>query len=101
MYDNISSNWYIEIDSTLGEIYLRHKTDESKVLNLNRFNDNHTFLTLASCNFVDYNKIFPTIISEIKDTAIENTIFNKLSVASAPEAYRLKNASIEWKHTYL
>lgn len=101
LYDNISSNWYIEIDSTLGEIYLRHKTDESKVLNLNRFNDNHTFLTLASCNFVDYNKIFPTIISEIKDTAIENTIFNKLSVASAPEAYRLKNASIEWKHTYL
>lgn len=101
LYDNIPSNWYIEIDSTLGEIYLRHKTDESKVLNLNRFNDNHTFLTLASCNFVDYNKVFPTIISEIKDTAIENTIFNKLSVASAPEAYRLKNASIEWKHTYL
>ena len=101
LYDNIPSNWYIEIDSTLGEIYLRHKTDENKVLNLNRFNDNHTFLTLASCNFVDYNKVFPTIISEIKDTAIENTIFNKLSVASAPEAYRLKNASIEWKHTYL
>lgn len=101
LYDNIPSNWYIEIDSTLGEVYLKHKTDESKVLNLNRFNDNHTFLTLASCNFVDYNKVFPTIISDIKDTAIENTIFNKLSVAPAPEAYRLKNASIEWKHTYL
>ena len=101
LYDNIPSNWYIEIDSTLGEVYLKHKTDESKILNLNRFNDNHTFLTLASCNFVDYDKVFPTIISEIKDTAIENTVFNKLSVANAPEAYRLKNANIEWKHTYL
>lgn len=101
IYDNNPNNWYIEIDSELGEVYLKHRTDKDKVLNLNRFNKDHTFLTLIDCNFVDYDKVFPTLISEIEETAIENTIFNKVSVASAPEAYRLKNAEIDWKHTYL
>lgn len=101
IYDNNPANWKIEIDSTLGEVYLRHNTDETKVLNLNRFNKDHTFLSLADCNFVDYDKVFPTIISEIEGTAIENTIFNKVTVANTADNYRLKNVNVEWKHTYL
>lgn len=101
IYDNNPANWKIEIDSTLGEVYLRHNTDETKVLNLNRFNKDHTFLSLADCNFVDYDKVFPTIISEIEGTAIENTIFNKITVANTADNYRLKNVNVEWKHTYL
>lgn len=101
IYDNNPANWKIEIDSTLGEVYLRHNTDKTKVLNLNRFNKNHTFLSLADCNFVDYDKVFPTIISEIEGTAIENTIFNKVIVANTADNYRLKNVNVEWKHTYL
>lgn len=101
IYDNNPANWKIEIDSTLGEVYLRHNTDKTKVLNLNRFNKDHTFLSLADCNFVDYDKVFPTIISEIEGTAIENTIFNKVTVANTADNYRLKNVNIEWKHTYL
>lgn len=101
IYDNNPANWKIEIDSTLGEVYLRHNTDETKVLNLNRFNKDHTFLSLADCNFVDYDKVFPTIISEIEGTAIENTIFNKVIIANAADNYRLKNVNVEWKHTYL
>lgn len=101
IYDNNPANWKIEIDSTLGEVYLRHNTDETKVLNLNRFNRNHTFLSLADCNFVDYDKVFPTIISEIEGTAIENTIFNKVIIANTADNYRLKNVNVEWKHTYL
>lgn len=101
IYDNNPANWKIEIDSTLGEVYLRHNTDETKVLNLNRFNKDHTFLSLADCNFVDYDKVFPTIISEIEGTAIENTIFNKVIIANTADNYRLKNVNIEWKHTYL
>ena len=101
IYDNNPTNWKIEIDSTLGEVYLRHNTDETKVLNLNRFNKDHTFLSLADCNFVDYDKVFPTIISEIEGTAIENTIFNKVIVANTADNYRLKNVNVEWKHTYL
>lgn len=101
IYDNNPANWKIEIDSALGEVYLRHNTDETKVLNLNRFNKDHTFLSLADCNFVDYDKVFPTIISEIEGTAIENTIFNKVIVANTADNYRLKNVNVEWKHTYL
>ena len=101
IYDNNPANWKIEIDSTLGEVYLRHNTDETKVLNLNRFNKDHTFLSLADCNFVDYDKVFPTIISEIEGTAIENTIFNKMIIANTADNYRLKNVNVEWKHTYL
>lgn len=101
IYDNNPANWKIEIDSTLGEVYLRHNTDETKVLNLNRFNKDHTFLSLADCNFVDYDKVFPTIISEIEGTAIENTIFNKVIVANTADNYRLKNVNVEWKHSYL
>ena len=101
IYDNNPANWKIEIDSTLGEVYLRHNTDETKVLNLNRFNKDHTFLSLADCNFVDYDKVFPTIISEIEGTAIENTIFNKVIIANTADNYRLKNVNVEWKHTYL
>lgn len=101
IYDNNPANWKIEIDSTLGEVYLRHNTDETKVLNLNRFNKDHTFLSLADCNFVDYDKVFPTIISEIEGTAIENTIFNKVIIANTADNYRLKNVNVEWKHSYL
>ena len=101
IYDNNPANWKIEIDSTLGEVYLRHNTDETKILNLNRFNKDHTFLSLADCNFVDYDKVFPTIISEIEGTAIENTIFNKVIIANTADNYRLKNVNVEWKHTYL
>lgn len=101
IYDNNPANWKIEIDSALGEVYLRHNTDETKVLNLNRFNKDHTFLSLADCNFVDYDKVFPTIISEIEGTAIENTIFNKVIIANTADNYRLKNVNVEWKHTYL
>lgn len=101
IYDNNPANWKIEIDSILGEVYLRHNTDETKVLNLNRFNKDHTFLSLADCNFVDYDKVFPTIISEIEGTAIENTIFNKVIIANTADNYRLKNVNVEWKHTYL
>ena len=101
IYDNNPANWKIEIDSTLGEVYLRHNTDETKVLNLNRFNKDHTFLSLADCNFVDYDKVFPTIISEIEGTAIENTIFNKVIIVNTADSYRLKNVNVEWKHTYL
>lgn len=101
MYDGNSDNWYIDIDSELQEIYLKHKTDTTKVLSLNKFNENYSFLTLADCNFVDYYKVFPTIISEIEGTAIENTVFNKVVLGLSAENYRLKNATLEWKHTYL
>lgn len=101
MYDGNSNNWYIDIDSELQEVYLKHKTDATKVLSLNKFNKNYSFLTLADCNFVDYYKVFPTIISEIEGTAIENTVFNKVVLGLSAENYRLKNATLEWKHTYL
>lgn len=101
IYDGIPSNWQIQIDSNLCEVYLKHKTDKTKIISLNKFNDNQSFLSLANCNFVDYSKPFPTLITAISGTALENTIFNKLSIGSSAQNYRLKNVDVEWKHTYL
>lgn len=101
IYDGTPSNWQIQIDSNLCEVYLKHKTDETKIISLNKFNDNQSFLSLANCNFVDYSKPFPTLITAISGTALENTVFNKLSVGTSAQNYRLKNVDVEWKHTYL
>lgn len=101
IYDGTPSNWQIQIDSNLCEVYLKHKTDETKIISLNKFNDNQSFLSLANCNFVDYSKPFPTLITAISGTALENTVFNKLSVGTSAQNYRLKNVNVEWKHTYL
>ena len=100
-YDGTPSNWQIQIDSNLCEIYLKHKTDKTKIISLNKFNDNQSFLSLANCNFVDYSKPFPTLITAISGTALENTVFNKLSVGTSAQNYRLKNVNVEWRHTYL
>ena len=101
IFDGVLSNWVIEIDSDLCEVYLKHKTNKDKVISLNRFNDNQSFLKLAGSDFVDYSKSFPTSLEEIKDSAIENTIFNKISLKESAQNYRLKNVSLDWKHTYL
>lgn len=101
IYDGTPSNWQIQIDSNLCEVYLKHKTDETKIISLNKFNDNQSFLSLANCNFVDYSKPFPTLITAISETALENTVFNKLSVGTSAQNYRLKNVNVEWRHTYL
>ena len=101
IYDGTPSNWQIQIDSNLCKIYLKHKTDKTKIISLNKFNDNQSFLSLANCNFVDYSKPFPTLITAISGTALENTVFNKLSVGTSAQNYRLKNVDVEWKHTYL
>ena len=101
IYDGTPSNWQIQIDSNLCEVYLKHKTDKTKIISLNKFNDNQSFLSLTNCNFVDYSKPFPTLITAISGTALENTVFNKLSVGTSAQNYRLKNVDVEWKHTYL
>lgn len=101
IFDGVLSNWVIEIDSDLCEVYLKHKINKDKVISLNRFNDNQSFLKLAGSDFVDYSKSFPTSLEEIKDSAIENTIFNKISLKESAQNYRLKNVSLDWKHTYL
>ena len=101
IYDGTPSNWQIQIDSNLCEVYLKHKTDKTKIISLNKFNDNQSFLSLANCNFVDYSKPFPTLITAISGTALENTVFNKLSIGTSAQNYRLKNVDVEWKHTYL
>lgn len=101
IYDGNLDNWQIEIDSELCEVYVKHKTDKTKIISLNKFNDEQSFLSLANCKFVDYLKPFPTSITTISNSAIENTIFNKLSVASSAQDYRLKNVYVDWKHTYI
>lgn len=101
IYDGNLDNWQIEIDSELCEVYVKHKTDKTKIISLNKFNDEQSFLSLANCKFVDYLKPFPTSITAISNSAIENTIFNKLSVASSAQDYRLKNVYVDWKHTYI
>lgn len=101
IYDGTPSNWQIQIDSNLCEVYLKHKTDKTKIISLNKFNNNQSFLSLTNCNFVDYSKPFPTLITAISGTALENTVFNKLSVGTSAQNYRLKNVNVEWKHTYL
>lgn len=101
IYDDNLDNWQIEIDSELCEVYVKHKIDKTKIISLNKFNDKQSFLSLANCKFVDYLKPFPTSITAISNSAIENTIFNKLSVASSAQNYRLKNVYVDWKHTYI
>ena len=101
IYDGNLDNWQIEIDSELCEVYVKHKIDKTKIISLNKFNDEQSFLSLANCKFVDYLKPFPTSITAISNSAIENTIFNKLSVASSAQNYRLKNVYVDWKHTYI
>lgn len=101
IFDGDLDNWQIEINSDLCEVYIKHKTDETKIISLNKFNTNQSFLTLANCNFVDYMKPFPTSKLDVNGSAIENTIFNKIIVESAVQNYRLKNANVEWRHTYL
>ena len=101
IYDDNLDNWQIEIDSELCEVYVKHKIDKTKIISLNKFNDEQSFLSLANCKFVDYLKPFPTSITAISNSAIENTIFNKLSVASSAQNYRLKNVYVDWKHTYI
>lgn len=101
IYDGVLANWQIEINSTLCEVYVKHKTDKTKIISLNKFNDEQSFLSLTNCNFVDYLKPFPTLLTATSETAIEDTIFNKVSVSSATQNYRLRNVDIKWKHTYL
>lgn len=101
IYDGNLANWQIEINSTFCEVYVKHKTDKTKIISLNKFNDNQSFLSLANCNFVDYLKPFPTLLTATSETAIEDTIFNKVSIGSAAQNYRLRNVDIKWKHTYL
>ena len=101
IYDGNLDNWQIEIDSELCEVYVKHKIDKTKIISLNKFNDEQSFLSLANCKFVDYLKPFPTSITAISNSAIESTIFNKLSVASSAQDYRLKNVYVDWKHTYI
>lgn len=101
IFDGHLENWQIEIDSNLCEVYVKHKTDKTKIISLNKFNENQSFLSLAGSEIVDYAKAFPTSLEEIKNSAIENTIFNKVTIAPCAQNYRLKNVSLDWKHTYL
>ena len=92
-----TENLRIVIDTELCEVFLVD-TEIGDRLNLSRFNKNQSFLTLASCNFIDYSKPFPTSNIEIKtkDSALRRTVFNRLTSSVALEAVDLK-----WKHTYL
>lgn len=101
IFDGHLENWQIEIDSNLCEVYVKHKTDKTKIISLNKFNENQSFLSLAGSEIVDYAKAFPTSLEEIKNSAIEDTIFNKVTIAPCAQNYRLKNVSLDWKHTYL
>jgi hypothetical protein len=86
-------------NSNLCELYLINKTTGDK-MNLNKFNETQDFLTLIECNFVNYLQPFPTSLSEVEGTAIESTYFNQIKIAQGLP-YRLKNVSLEWKHTYI
>lgn len=101
IYDDNINNWQIQIDSELSEVYIKHKTDKEKIVSINKFNKNQTFLHLADCKNVDYLKPFPTSKSEIKDSAIKDIVLNKIIVESSTANYRLKNVKLDWKHTYI
>ena len=107
----IMGSYTIEVDSELREIYIKSKTDENKILNINKFNGNREFLRLCDSNFVDYQKPFPTIVSEENETidpnkiiyagtAIENVHFNAVFLGETEPSYRLVNVHFNWKHTY-
>ena len=91
-------NFQIVIDSNLCEVFLVNKETSEKI-NLNIFNKTQDFLTLRNCNFVNYLKPFPTSLTEVNDTALEETYFNRVKIADGLP-YRLKNINLEWKHTY-
>ena len=92
-------DYCIIIDSSLNEIFLEHKLTGEK-FNLNKFNDTQTFLTLSRCNYVDYTKPFPTLINEIGESALANTILNQIKVPNNWDK-ALTNVSLVWHHTYL
>ena len=99
--DQNADDYQIEINSDLCEVYVKHKTDESQIISLNKFNVKQSFLTLADCNFVDYLKPFPTLESEVSESALSETVFNEIVVEPSTQNYRLKNIDLSWKHTFL
>jgi len=101
LYDGVPGNWQIEINSDLCEIYFRHKIDKDKIISLNRFNKEQSFLALADSNFVDYLRPFPTLESEVSESALADTIFNEVVIETSTQNYRLKNVEANWKHTFL
>lgn len=106
----IMGKYIIEIDSELREVYIKEKANTDNVLNINKFNGNREFLRLCESNFVDYQKPFPTLISEsgaieptkivYTGTALEDTYFNEVFLGATDIPYRLINVHFNWKHTY-
>lgn len=97
---NVDRSLYrIIIDTSLNEVFLEYRATGEK-FNLNKFNETQTFLTLSGCNYVDYTKPFPTLINEIGESAIADTIFNQIKVPSNWDK-ALTNVSLVWHHTYL
>lgn len=99
--ENWQDDWQLEINSDIKEIYFKNKNNKDLIISLNNFNSNQNFLQLCDSNFVDYSKQFPTLLSEIKNSAIENTYFNKIYLTASTQNYRLKNIYLDWKHTYI
>ena len=106
----IMGKYIIEIDSELREVYIKEKANTDNILNINKFNGNREFLRLCESNFVDYQKPFPTLISEsgaieptkivYTGTALEDTYFNEVFLGATDIPYRLINVHFNWKHTY-
>lgn len=94
-------DWQLEINSDIKEIYFKNKKDKNLIISLNKFNVNQNFLQLGESNFVDYSKTFPTLLSEIDNSAIKETYFNKIYLTKTTQNYRLKNIYLDWKHTYI
>lgn len=94
-------DWQLEINSDIKEIYFKNKKDNKLVISLNKFNVNQNFLQLSESNFVDYSKTFPTLLSEIDNSAIKETYFNKIYLTETTQNYRLKNIYLDWKYTYI
>ena len=98
---NWQNDWQLEINSEIKEIYFKNKHNKDLVISLNKFNKKQEFLQLCGSNFVDYSKPFPTLITEVEESAIADTYFNKVYLTATAQDYRLKNINLEWKHTYL
>lgn len=98
---NWQNDWQLEINSEIKEIYFKNKHNKDLVISLNKFNKKQEFLQLSGSNFVDYSKPFPTLITEVEESAIADTYFNKVYLTATAQDYRLKNINLEWKHTYL
>lgn len=99
--ENWQNDWQLEINSDIKEIYFKNKTNKDLIISLNKFNSNQNFLQLCESNFVDYSKPFPTLLSEVDESAIQETYFNKIYLTSTIQNYRLKNICLDWKHTYI